>query len=113
MNVAESAFPHIRQFYGTLGRSVHEPIAALRMEFRRCDNLGQLFHVGRLDVDDVETLVLDVEVPQVDPEVVATDESLAIAVHGYAIDMICMGIGISLTRHRSNHRVVVREPWEF
>ena len=40
------------------------------MELRGGDDLGELLHVGRLDVHDVEGLVRDLHMPQVDPQVV-------------------------------------------
>ena len=40
------------------------------MELRGSDHLGQLLHVGRFDVHDVEGLVRDLHVPQVDPEII-------------------------------------------
>ncbi len=56
------------------------------------DYFCQLFHVGWFDVHDVETLVLDVEIPKVDSKIVAADESLSITIHRYAIDVVGMGI---------------------
>ena len=41
------------------------------MELSGRDDLGQLFHVSRLDVDDVEALVLNVQVPEVYTQIIA------------------------------------------
>ena len=41
----------------------------------------QQLNVRRLDVDDVEALILDVQVPQVYPKIIAGDERLAVAVY--------------------------------
>jgi hypothetical protein len=51
------------------------------VELCRCDDLCELLHVRRLDVDDVEALILDVQVPQVYPKIIAGDERLAVAVY--------------------------------
>ena len=83
------------------------------MELGGCDDLGQLLHVRRLDVDDVEALVLDVEVPQVDAQIVAAYEGLAVAVHRDAVDVVCVRIGVGATRYSRHHRVVVCEPGEL
>jgi hypothetical protein len=36
------------------------------VEFGSSDDLCKLFHVRRLDVHDIEALILDIQVPQVD-----------------------------------------------
>lgn len=77
------------------------------MELCGGDDLGQLLHVGRLDVNNVEALILDVEVPQVDAQVVTADIGLAIAVHRNAIDVVGVGVGIDTTRYSGNDCVVV------
>jgi hypothetical protein len=83
------------------------------VEFRRRDYLCQFFHVGRLDVYDVEALVLYVEVPEIDPKVVATDERLSVAVYGYAIDVVCMSVCICLTGNSGHDGVVMSKTREF
>jgi hypothetical protein len=50
------------------------------MKLGSCDDLGQLLHVCRLDVNNVEALILNVEVPQVNPEIITADEGLAITI---------------------------------
>lgn len=77
------------------------------MELGGGDDFCQLFHIGRLDINNIEALILNVEVPQIDPEIVTAYERLAIAVDGYAVDVIGVGIGICSTRHGSNDGVVV------
>jgi hypothetical protein len=99
MLVAKSALAHVRQLDSSLGAGVHEPVTANWVKLGCCNDLGKFLHVGRLDIHNVEALVLDVEVPQVDPEIVTADEGLAITVHGDAIDMIRVGVGI-------------RSPWD-
>ena len=61
---------HVAQSDGSLARTVHEQIALLGVELGGSDHLGELLHVGGLDVHDVEGLVCDLHVPQVDPQVV-------------------------------------------
>ena len=112
MLVAQGAFPHVGQLDGSLAASVHEPVAALRVELCRGNDLGQLLHVGRLDVDNVEALVLDVEVPQVDAQVVAADKRLAVAVDRDAVDVICVSVGVHSPRNGGNDRVVMCHAWE-
>lgn len=80
MLVAESALSHICELDSAFRTCIHEPIAALGVKFGSCDDFGQLFHIRGLDVDNVEALILDVEVPEVDPKVITADKCLAIAV---------------------------------
>lgn len=110
MSVAQSAFTHIRELDCSLAAGIHEPVAALRMEFGGGYDLGELFHICGLDVDNIETLVLYVEVPQVYPQVVAGDECFSIAVHRDAVDVICVGVGIGPARHSSHDSIVVCHP---
>lgn len=79
--VTQSTLAHIRQLDCALGAGIHEPVAADGVKFSCSDDFCELFHVGRLDVDNVEALVLDVQVPEVDSQVIATDESLSVTIH--------------------------------
>ena len=65
--VTKGTFSHIRQFDGALRACIHKPVAALRVELSSCDDLGQFLHISWLDIDNVEALVLDVQVPQIYP----------------------------------------------
>lgn len=38
MLITQSAFSHIRELDGTFGARIHEPVAALWVKFRCCDN---------------------------------------------------------------------------
>ena len=107
MLVAEGTLTHVCQLDRALGTSVHEPVAAHRVEFGGCDNLGELFHIRGLDIHDVETLVLDVKVPEVYAEIVTADKCLAIAVDRYAVDVVGVGVGISLPRYGGHYCVMV------
>ena len=79
------------------------------MEFCCGDDLCQLLHVGGLDVDNVETLILDVEVPKIDSKIVATNERLSIAVYRNAVDVVGMRVRIGLAGYGGDNRVVVSE----
>ena len=81
MLVAERTLSHVSQLDGSLGAGIHEPVTAHGVEFSCCDDLGELLHVGRLDVYNVETLVLNVEIPQVYAKIVAADECFAVTVY--------------------------------
>lgn len=60
MLIAESALSHIGELDRALGAGVHEPVTAGGMELGGGDDLGQLLHVCRLNIDNVEALVLDI-----------------------------------------------------
>ena len=109
MLVTQGTLSHICKLNGALGACIHEPIAALRMELSSRDDFSQLFHIGWLDVDDIEALILDVQIPQIDAQVITANECLAIAVDRYAVDMISMCIGISPSRNGSNDSIMMGE----
>ena len=52
-----------------------------------------LYHRGGLDIDDVKALIIDPEVPQVDPQVVGRDERLVVAVDRYRVDVVGVRVG--------------------
>jgi len=70
-----------------LGAAVGEEVALGRVEFRGGDHFGQVLHVSRLDVDDVEAGVATLQVPQVDAQVVCTNVRLAVLHRGQ--DFMC------------------------
>jgi hypothetical protein len=113
MLVAECALSHVGQLNCSLRAGIHEPITAERVEFSGCYDLGQLLHVGGLDVDNIEALVLYVEVPEIYAEVVAADERLTITVHRDAVDVVGVGIRISAAGDSSNDSVVVCQTGEL
>lgn len=83
------------------------------MELCGGDDLGQFLHVGGLDVDDIKALVLDVQVPEIDAQVITADESLSIAVDRYAVDMVCMGVCIYPPGHGCDDCLMVRHSREL
>lgn len=107
MCVTKSSLTHVSQLDGSLAAGIHEPIAAEWVEFCGSNDLSQLLHVGRLDINNVEALILNVEIPQVDAQVVTTDVCFAIAVHRNAIDVISVGVGVHTARYGSDDCIVV------
>jgi hypothetical protein len=109
MLVAQSTLSHISQLDCAFGAGIHEPITAYRVELCSGNDFGQFLHVGGLDVDNVEALVLDVEVPEVDPQIVTANERFAIAVYRYAVDVVGKCVGVCLPRYCSNDSIVMCE----
>lgn len=113
MLVAKGSLSHVGQFDGTLGAGVHEPVAAQGVELGSCYHLGQLLHVGWLDVDNVEALVLYIQVPEVDAQIITADKRLPVAVHRNAVDVVGVRICIRPAWHSGHDGIVVREPWQL
>ena len=61
--ITKRTLTHICQLNRAFGACVHKPVAALRVEFGSGDDLRKLFHIRRLDIDNVEALILNVQVP--------------------------------------------------
>ena len=68
MIITESRLAHVAQPYGSFAWWVDEEITFFRMELAGSDDLSQLLHVGRFDVNDVERLICYFHMPQIDPE---------------------------------------------
>ena len=83
------------------------------MEFRSGDDLCEFLHIRRLDIDYIEALILDVEVPQIYPEVIATDKCLSITVDRNAVDVVCMRVRVRSTRDSCRDGIVMGKPGEF
>ena len=77
------------------------------------NHLGQLLHIRRLDVDNIKALVLNVEIPQVDSQVIAADECLPVAVDGHAVDVVGVGVSICLSRHGRHDGIMVCKSRKF
>ncbi|KAK1239566.1 LOW QUALITY PROTEIN: hypothetical protein MKX07_001020 [Trichoderma sp. CBMAI-0711] len=71
--------------------------------------MTSLLHVGGFDVNDVEALILDVEVPEVDAQIVTANERFAITVDGYAVDVVRVGVGVGPSRDGGNDGVMMCE----
>lgn len=63
MLVTQCTLTHVCQLNSSFGACIHEPITAYGMELGSSNDLRELFHVGRFDIDDVEALVLNVKIP--------------------------------------------------
>ncbi len=63
MLITQGALPHICELDGSLGTRIHEPVATQGVKFGRRDHLGQLLHVGGFDINDIETLILNIQIP--------------------------------------------------
>lgn len=107
MLVTKSTLSHVSQLDGPFRAGIHEPVAALRMELGSGDDFSEFLHIRRLDVDDVEALVLDIKVPKIDAEVVAADERLSIAIDGDAVDVVGVSVGVRSSRNSGDNSVVV------
>lgn len=79
--IAQGALSHVRKLDSALRASIHKPIAAHGVKFGSRDDFGELFHVGRLDINNVKTLILNIEVPKIDPQIITADKGLSVAVH--------------------------------
>ena len=110
MLITQCPLAHIGQLNSSLRTSVHEPVAAGRMEFSGSNDFGELFHVGRFDIDNVKALVLDIEVPKVDTKIITAYEGLSVTVNGDAVDVVCMGIGICPPRNSGHDGIMVCHP---
>lgn len=113
MLIAQCALAHVCKLDGALGARVHEPVAAEGVELGSSDHFGQLLHIGRLDIHNVEALILNVQVPQVDAQIVAADEGLTVTVDGDAVDVVGMCVGVGAAGHGGDDGVVMGEAREF
>lgn len=80
------------------------------MKFGRRDDLRQLFHISWLNVNNVEALILDVEIPEVDPQVIAADKCFSITIYRNTVNVVRMGVGISSSRDCCNNTIMMRHP---
>lgn len=51
--VTQRRFPHVAEAQGAFAATIDKQVAVVRVELSCCDHLGQVLHVGRLDVNDV------------------------------------------------------------
>lgn len=107
MLIAQSTLSHVRQLDSAFRACIHEPVTADGVEFGSGDDFCELLHVGWFDVDNVEALVLDVQVPEIDPQIIAADKGFSVTVDGYAVDMIGVCVCISLSRYRGDNGVMM------
>lgn len=79
------------------------------MEFRSRDDLGQLLHISGFDIDNVEALILNIQVPEVDAQIITAYVGLSIAVDRNAVDVVGVGVGIRPPRYCSDHGIMMCE----
>ena len=111
--ITEGTLPHVCKLNSSFRTGVHEPVAASRMKLCRRDDFCQFLHICRFDINNIEALVLDVEIPHVNPKIVTADKCLSITVNRYAVDMVCMGICIYAARYGGNDSVMVGHSRKF
>lgn len=107
MLIAQRPLAHICKFNRSLRAGVHKPIAAGGVEFGGGDDFRELFHIRGFYIDNVEALVLNVEIPQINPKVVTADERLPIAIHGDAVYVVCVGVGIRLSGYSGHDGIMM------
>ena len=109
MLIAQSALPHVCKLDRAFRACIHEPVAALWMKFCSSYDFGQLFHISWLNINNVEALILDIQVPEIYSQVVTADKCLSITVYRDAVDMVCVRIGIGSTRNCRYNCIVMCE----
>lgn len=77
------------------------------MKLGRSDDFGQLFHIRWFDIHDVEALVLYVEIPEIDAEIVTAYEGLSITVDRDAVDVVRMGVCVGASRYSGHDSIVM------
>ena len=65
MPVAEGRHSHVAKSDEPFTGAVNKVVTVSRMKFSRSDDLSQLFHVSWLYVNYVETLICNIQMPQV------------------------------------------------
>lgn len=75
------------------------------MEFGSSNHLRKLFHVGWLDVYNVEALVGNFQVPQIDAEIICRQIRFLIRVDRDAIDVVGMRVGKDSSWRRFHHQI--------
>lgn len=63
MLITKGILSHVCQLDRAFGARIHKPVTALWVELSSGDDLGQLLHVRWFNINNVETLILDVEIP--------------------------------------------------
>jgi hypothetical protein len=107
MLIAQGAFSHISKFDSSLGTRIHKPVTTEGMELGSSDNFGELLHIYWLDVHNVEALVLYIQIPQINSQVVAANESLPVAVDRDAVDVVCVCVGVCPTGYGGDDGIVM------
>jgi len=111
MLITKSTFPHICKLYGAFRTRVHEPVAALWVKFRCRNHLCELLHISWLYVDDIETLVLNIQIPKVYPQIVTADKGLSITINRNTVNMVSMSIGVGTPGYCSDNSIMMCKAW--
>jgi hypothetical protein len=101
------------------------------MEFCRCNDFRQFFHIDWFDIDNVwiklhrsshlscttaseltEALVADVEIPQINPQVVRRNVCLLVGIHRDRMNVISMSVCIDLPWDGRNNIILLRCAWK-
>lgn len=66
-----------------------------------------------LDVNDLEALVVNIQIPEIDSKIITTDEKLSIAIDGDTVEIIRVSVDITLPGSCCRHNFVVYETRDF
>lgn len=77
------------------------------MELGSSDDFRELFHVDRLDVYDIEGLILNAEVPEIYAQIIGADICLAVGVDTDGVDMVLVSIRIGTPRNGGYDGIMV------
>lgn len=105
MSVAQGRRTHVAQPNRALAAAVYEQIALDGMELGRRYDLRQLLHVRWLDVDDVEALIGDLQVPEIYSEIVGGEIRFLVRVHRNRVYVISVCVGKDSSGGRFDHEL--------
>lgn len=88
--IAERGLTHVTELDNSFAGTEHEEITLLWVTLGSSDDLGQFFHVGRLDIDNIEAVISCLEIPEIDAKIISGDKSLGITVQRDGVDVIGM-----------------------
>jgi hypothetical protein len=128
MAVTKRRVPHIRELDITLRAGVHEDVALRRVKLGSRNDFGKFFHVSWLNIHNIcarkrryhkrkradyhieqltETLITDVQIPEVDPEVICGDVRLLVGINGDGVDVISVCVGVNFPRNGSDDVILM------
>ena len=113
VRVAHGVLAQICQTNRPLTRRVRQIVAIFRMKFGARDDFAQVFHVGRLYVHNVETLLIALEMPHVDSQIIRTDEGFPVAVHAQRVDVIRVRVGVRAPIARREDALSPNDGWNL
>mmetsp|Transcript_19826 Transcript_19826/g.61903 ORF Transcript_19826/g.61903 Transcript_19826/m.61903 type:complete len:396 (-) Transcript_19826:545-1732(-) len=110
--VAEGGGAHVAEADAAARGGVEEGVAVDRVEVGRREDLGERLHVCRLDVDYVEAALSVSQVPQVEPQVVAGEERLAVGAERHRVYVVRVRVRKGSLRRRRDDALAGRHQWE-